>query len=179
MPRLLTLLLVTISFLCSTLQALAQEYPYHPANKDEIVGFWRLIPVAEYRKPHQITPDPWPSMCQWFAYYDDGSLKTIEKLREPCGNLSNASLSEAMKNTPAIISWKHSAAAKLTQQPSLISVTRSDVKNYLELWDVLYVTEAFPKEKPEFLPGDLILNLVDMKTGKALYIRHLRRLNTE
>lgn len=133
MLRLLTFLFITTSFLCSTLQALAQEYPYHPANKDEIVGFWRLIPVAEYRKPHQITPDPWPSMCQWFAYYDDGTLKTIEKLREPCGNLSNASLGEAMKNTPAIISWKHSAPAKLTQQPSLVSVTRSDVKNYLEL----------------------------------------------
>ncbi len=178
MSRLLTLLLVTTSFFFIN-QANAQEYPYHPASKEEVVGFWQLLPIAEYRKPHEITPDPWPSMCQWFAYYDDGTLKTIDKFREPCDKLSDASLGEAMKNTPAVISWKHSASAKLSRQPSLISVTRSDVKNYLELWDTLYVTEAFPKEKPEFLPGDLILNLVDIKTGKPLYIRHLRRLSNE
>ncbi|HEY8118136.1 MAG TPA: hypothetical protein VIE91_02740 [Methylophilaceae bacterium] len=173
MPRLLILLFLTTSFFVSTTnQACAQESPYRPAKKEEIVGFWQLVPLAEARKPHEIIPDPWPSMCQWFAYYDDGSLKTIDKLHEPCDKFSDVSLGETMKDIPSVVSWEYHA-------PALISVKRSDVKNYFELWEVTYVTEAFPKESPEFLPGDLILYLRNPKINKLLYIRHLRRLNNE
>lgn len=148
------------------------EHTSRPARKEEIVGFWQLVPLPESLKPKVLNTDPWPSSCQWFGYFSDGVLKTIDKFRGPCDEFTSKMLSETMNTVPPVISWEH-------HEPALVVVKRSDVKNYAEGWEATIVLKAFSKEGAEFAPGDLVMYLRNFKENKTLYIRHLKRLLPE
>jgi hypothetical protein len=163
-------LIATLSFY--TASAGAEEHTSRPARKDEIVGFWQLVPLPESLRPKVLSTDPWPSSCQWFGYYSDGVLKTIDKLRGPCDEFTAKKLAETMNTVPSIISWEH-------HEPALAVVSRSDAKNYAEGWEVTLVLKAFSKNGAEFAPGDIVMYLRNFKENKTLYIRHLKRLLPE
>ena len=79
-----------------------------------------------------------------------------------------------MAHVPAVVSWKYDLSP--TYQKGVVFVSRSDVKNYSEIWEPHLVAKTFSKEGVEFREGDLILYLADMRARKLVWIRHLRKL---
>lgn len=150
----------------------AEEHTSRPARKDEIVGYWQLIPLPESLRLKVFPTDPWPSPCQWFGYYNDGTLRTLDAFQGPCAELTDKKLSDAMKTVPAVISWEH-------YDPALVLVKRSDAKNYPETWEATMILKDFSREGSDFRSGDLVMYLRNFKEKKTLYVRHLRRLVSE
>jgi hypothetical protein len=133
-----------------------------------------LLPLPDALQLKLLPANPWPSECQYFSYARTGDLKSIEKLKGPCDEISAAQLRETVTHVPAVVSWKYDLSP--TYQKGVILISRSDVKGYSEVWEPHIVAKAFAKEGVEFREGDLILYLADMKAHKLVWIRHLRKL---
>lgn len=145
------------------------------ATAEDIQGEWQLLPLPDSMQIKLLPSNPWPSECQYYSYARTGELKSIEKPKAPCDVLSAAQLREAMANSPAVISWKYDFSA--SHQKGILIITRSDKKDYMEVWEPHVVFKAFTKGGEEFRAGDLILYLADMEAKQLVWVRHLRKLS--
>ena len=144
------------------------------ATAEEIQGEWQLLPLPDALQLKLLPANPWPSECQYYSYGRSGDLKSIEKMKGPCDAMSAVQLRETMTHVPAVVSWKYVMSPMC--QKGVILISRSDAKDYSEVWEPHMVAKAFSKEGAEFREGDLILYLADMKARKLVWIRHLRKL---
>jgi len=145
------------------------------ATAADIQGEWQLLPLPDAMQFKLLQFNPWPSECQYFSYAQTGDVKSIEKLKAPCDVMTAAQLRETVKNVPAVASWKYDFSA--SHQKGILIVTRSDKKDYMEVWEPHIVDKAFAKGGEQFLAGDLILYLADMESKQLVWVRHLRKLS--
>jgi hypothetical protein len=144
------------------------------ATAADIQGEWQLLPMPDAMQFKVLPFNPWPSECQYFSYAQT-ALKSIERLKAPCDVMTAAQLRETVKNIPAVASWKYDFSA--SHQKGILIVTRSDKKDYMEVWEPHIVDKAFAKGGEQFLAGDLILYLADMESKQLVWVRHLRKLS--
>jgi hypothetical protein len=144
------------------------------ATAEDIQGEWQLLPLPDAMQIKILASNPWPSECQYYSYARAGDLKSIEKLKAPCDVMSAAQLRETVTKVPTVVSWKYDFSA--SHQKGILIVTRSDKKDYMEVWEPHIVDKAFAKGGEQFLEGDLILYLADMESKQLVWVRHLRKL---
>ena len=145
------------------------------ATAADIQGEWQLLPMPDAMQFKVLPFNPWPSECQYFSYAPTGDLKSIEKLKAPCDVMTAAQLRETVRNVVVVASWKYDFSA--SHQKGILIVTRSDKKDYMEVWEPHIVDKAFAKGGEQFLAGDLILYLADMESKQLVWVRHLRKLS--
>jgi hypothetical protein len=167
--------LVALSLLLGCAAAFAQaDSGEKNATPEDIQGEWQLLPLPDAMQFKILSTNPWPSACQYFSYTPAGDLKSIEKLKAPCDVMSAAQLREAAMKLPAVVSWKYDFST--SHKKGILIVTRSDRKDYMEVWEPHVVDKAFAKGGEQFLEGDLILYLADMESKQLVWVRHLRKL---
>jgi hypothetical protein len=167
--------ILAIGLLFGCASAYAQdEAAERNATAQEIQGEWQLLPLPDALQLKLLPANPWPAECQYYSYGQTGVLKSIEKSKGPCDVLSGAQLRNTLTHVPAVVSWKYDSSP--VYQKGVILISRSDVKDYSEVWEPHLVAKSFSKEGAEFREGDLILYLADMKARKLVWIRHLRKL---
>lgn len=168
--------IVTLSLLFGGAPVFAQaDNGEKGATAKDIQGEWQLLPMPDAMQFKVLPFNPWPSECQYFSYTQKGDLKSIEKLKAPCDVMSAAQLRETVKNVPAVVSWKYDFS--VSHQKGILIITRSDKKDYMEVWEPHVVDKAFAKGGEQFLEGDLILYLADMESKQLVWVRHLRKLS--
>ncbi|SEK13254.1 hypothetical protein [Paraburkholderia diazotrophica] len=171
-------ILIVCTLPCTSFSQIDSTQLLRPASQHEIVGDWQLAPFPDALQPKVLRANPWPSECQWFAYQKDGVFKSLSRITAPCPPLTAAVMDAPPFASPPNlpdISWKHEAAAASGE--GYIIISRSDNKGYREKWQVDIVQNSFQKGDINFLQGDLILSLVDPKSSRALWYRHLRHLD--
>ncbi|MBN3782628.1 hypothetical protein G3O06_34590 [Burkholderia sp. Ac-20345] len=150
----------------------------HPASQREIEGDWQLARFPDALQAKILRANPWPSECQWFAYRKDGVFKSLSRPAAPCPPLTATDMDAppfaSPPNLPEI-SWKYETVEASGE--GYIVISRSDKKGYHEIWQADIVQNSFQKGDIDFVQGDLILSLVDPKSNKALWYRHLRHLD--
>lgn len=169
------------------LNELFLEFPTYPilvstkprfsrnATAEEISGNWQLLSLPPELQP--TSTNPWPADCQYFSYRTNGELKSVSKLRSPCDFPTSEKLDEIVQTLPKTVSWCYDRGR--ANEVGLIVVTRSDVTNYVEVWNPNFVVRSFEFGTVEFRPGDLLLFLGNPKGGSDLWVRHLRRLSQD
>jgi hypothetical protein len=169
MRRYLPVILTIFAF-----SSFAQDAPTsRNATASEIQGNWQLLPLPAALEPNG-SSNPWPSECQLFGYYPTGELKSIDKSRGPCATITSNQEDRVFAAVPHVVTWRYDMSP--TYHKAVIVVTRSDVGNYMEVWDPQLVTTPFSKDGVDFKQGDLILYLANLHDHKIAWIRHLRRL---
>lgn len=148
-----------------------------PATSEDINGVW-LFPESSQkfrfgpRSSQQSSAGPLPVKCDAVGYYPDGELRHAMwagKLK--CPFEKAADLDDARKN-PRVASWS-------LLRDGRIGVSRTDVVNHIEEWDVYAVTSPFSVYDVQFAVGDLVAYVRRENgndVGAATQFRHLRRL---
>jgi len=160
---------VLVSLLAALFISLAADaQPGRFAGKQELVGYWEMIPIPNAEKINKV--NPWPAAYQWFGFYDDGSLATMGS--SDYTPMTAKSLEEAF-STPTLKAGRF----KYTFAPSgLVLVTAPDSSDYEEAWGVNVITEETKLGEMEVKPGDLLMTLAGGEDGGPVYFRHLRRV---
>jgi hypothetical protein len=149
-----------------------------PATAKNVEGVW-LFPHDS--QPYRYGPsssqqptDPKDAVsCEAVGYYPGGELRNgvVMGANTPCPFHKAADLAAARKR-PRVASWAMGPNGRL-------KVTRSDVKDYIEEWDVYVATKSFAALNLEIKVGDLIAYLrrdKDNDVNAATEFRHLQRL---
>lgn len=155
--------------------------PFRPelrlATEKDVGGVW-LFPESsqQLRFPpksgHQSPVGPVPVKCDAVGYYPNGELRhAIFAGQAACPFGKAADLDVARKN-PIVSTWR-------LNRPGRIAVTRTDVANHIEEWDVFSVVTPFTFNDVRFLEGDLVAYVRRENgndVGAATQFRHLKRL---
>jgi len=150
------------------------QAPYEatPAAQ-ELVGDWALIPVPGTIQPKAIRINPWPAQCQWFMFAANGAVKSFDRMRAPCEEMTATAFERAVALLPPAALWRYDAHPA-EQKAFMLFETRDAL--YGESWEAHVVTQDFSRDGADFKAGDLLLYLTNMKTRQIVWIRHLRRL---
>jgi hypothetical protein len=158
--------------------------PFSPArpelrlatNKD-IAGVW-LFPESSQKfrfapqSPLWSSIGPAPVRCDAVGYYPNGELRhAMISGRVECPFKKASDMDIARKN-PRVSDWT-------LLREGRISVTRTDIANHIEEWDVYTVVLPFTMYDVRFLEGDLIAYIRrenGNEVGAATQFRHLQRL---
>lgn len=111
--------------------------------------------------------------CEVIGYYSGGEMRTATEFGQStiCG-IQNAAEFEPMRKWPVVSSWTLLGKGR-------VSVARTDVKNYVEEWDVFIATADFVASGLEVKKGDLV-SYLRKENGNdlnaSLSFRHLKRL---
>lgn len=159
-----------------------------PAASNDLVGVWRVPKtslklrmtesIAKRNQKHIYATNKID--CDIYAYYSDGGARHIaaseKELRLVPSEFVSCPISakeiEWTKKNKEIVSWN-------LIKPGRMKLTRSDLPEHIEEWDVFVVTKPFDFEGATFSPGDLlqyarILTSEDMDI--ALAFVHLQKL---
>ena len=149
-----------------------------PATAKDVEGVWLFPHDAQpYRygpnSAQQPTSPDQAIACEAVGYYPKGELRTgaVMGANTTCPFKKAADLAAARKR-PRVTSWEMVTNGRL-------KVTRTDVKDYIEEWDVYAVTKPFQALNLEIKAGDLIAYLrrtKDNDVNAATEFRHLQRL---
>lgn len=167
-------------------QAMWQLYPcpfspqraeLRPAVAADIAGAW-LFPESSQklrRGPRANVPGPAGPLavkCDAVGYFAEGELRhAIAAGAQKCPFESAADLATARKN-PQVASWS-------LLREGRVGVTRTDVANHVEEWDVFVVARPFGFGDASFREGDLVAYARrenGNEVGAATQFRHLQRL---
>jgi hypothetical protein len=149
-----------------------------PATAKDIEGVW-LFPYDSqpYRygpnSPFQPTDPAKAPACEVLGYFPKGELRTglVLGAKTACPFRKAADLNPARK-APVVATWSVVSDGRLR-------VTRSDVKEYIEEWDVYAVTRGFQALNLEIKAGDLVAyrrREPNNDVNAATEFRHLQRL---
>jgi len=148
-----------------------------PAANKDINGVW-LFPESSQkfrfgpRSSRQSPAGPLPVKCDAVGYYPDGELRhAMSAGKSKCPFEKAADLEDARKN-PRVASWS-------VLRDGRISVSRTDVANHIEEWDVYAVTSPFSVYDVQFAVGDLVAYVRrenGNEVGAATQFRHLQKL---
>jgi hypothetical protein len=148
------------------------------ATAKNIAGVW-LFPYDSqpYRygskSPLQPTSPDQAISCEVIGYYAGGELRTGTSMgaKTPCPFRKAADVDPARKR-PRVANWKMTSNGHL-------KVTRSDIKDYVEEWDIYLVTKAFQVLNMEIKARDLVAfrrSEKDSDRNASTEFRHLQRL---
>lgn len=148
-----------------------------PASDKEVEGIW-LFPESSQKlrfpskSGRQSPAGPVPVKCDAVGYYPNGELRhAVIAGQTTCPFTKAIDLDVARKN-PIVSTWT-------LLRPGRISVTRTDVANHIEEWDVFSVVTPFSFNDVQFSAGDLIAYVRRENgndVGAATQFRHLKRL---
>lgn len=157
--------------------------PFRPelrlATAADVEGVW-LYPEASQKLrygPNSKVTSPFgnlnPVRCDALGLYPEGEHRQMFVAGKPvpCPFRTAADMDISRRN-PRVASWA-------IQSPGSLKVTRTDVPDHIEEWDMLVVQKAFTYASVEFEPGDLVGYLRREKgneTGASRQFRHLKRL---
>jgi len=149
-----------------------------PATAKDVEGVWLFPHDAQpYRYGPNSSQQPTSAdkavACEAVGYYPKGELRNgvVMGANTPCPFRKAADLAAARKR-PRVASWQMIADGRL-------KVTRTDIKDYVEEWDVYTVTKSFQALNLAIKAGDLIAYLrrdKDNDVNAATEFRHLQRL---
>jgi len=155
--------------------------PFRPelrlATQTDVEGVW-LFPESSQklrfppRSGRQSPAGPVPVKCDAVGYYANGELRhavIAGKVACPFGKATD--LDVARKN-PVVSNWA-------LLRPGRIAVTRTDIANHIEEWDVFFVNTPFSFDDVQFSSGDLVAYVrreSGNDVGAATQFRHLKRL---
>ena len=125
------------------------------ATQKDLEGVW-LYPESsqKYRFPPQ--SPAWqqarllPIKCEGIGFYPEGEMRTtrIAGTQAPC-TFKNANDLEAIRRFPRVASWSLIREGRL-------NVSRTDVSNHIEEWDMFVATADFEAKGLQVIKGDLI-----------------------
>ena len=156
--------------------------PYRPellrATAKDTEGAW-LFPhdSQPYRygpkSPQQPTDPAKAIACEAVGFFPNGELRTGAVLgaKRACPFRKAADLNPARK-APRVASWAMVSDGR-------IRITRSDLKDYVEEWDVYLATKTFHALNMEIMAGDLVMfqrRGQGNEVNAATEFRHLQRL---
>jgi hypothetical protein len=148
--------------------------PVKQAASTDLIGHWELAPASLKIKTNVFQRDPFPSNCEYFAFSEDGDMRSFQMITpDPCPSVTASEFSK-IKNLPKVIDWKLGS-------DGLLRITRSDIQNYIESWEAFIVTSSFSQSGVEFKPGDLLLFMAQFNKMKkeeigTLYFRQFRKM---
>ncbi len=148
-----------------------------PASQKDIEGVW-LFPESSQKlrfapESNQKSPlDPLPVKCDAIGFYPGGELRTaLMGGKDKCPFEKSSDLDLA-RTGPRVSSWSLIGEGR-------ISITRTDLKNYIVEWDIYTVLSPFSFNDVQFKKGDL-LGFLRKENGNtvnaATQFRHLTRL---
>ena len=132
------------------------------------------MPIPDSSQPGVLTTIPWPAECQHFGYLDDGRLWTVGKNPGPCAKLTKTELQQIFSG-PTPVKFEY-GQSRDDPSKGLIIVTRSDVAQYREIWQPFLFLASAERNGIQYLPGDLLLSLIDLRSRQTIWFRHLRRV---
>lgn len=148
-----------------------------PATLKDIKGVW-VFPESSQKlrfgpNSNQKAPTaPLPVKCEAIAYYPNGEMRNaIFAGQQKCPFEKAIDMDAARKN-PIVANWS-------LLQDGRVCITRSDVKNHTEEWDLYSVVTTFSTNGVQFEKGDLLAYLRKEngnKVNAATQFRHLKRL---
>jgi hypothetical protein len=149
-----------------------------PATARDVEGVW-IFPETSQKlrvppRSSRLSPTgDMPVKCDALGYYPNGELRhaVIAGQAAACPFVKAADLEVARRN-PQVSTWTVLTAGR-------VGVTRTDVANHVEEWDVFLVTMPFAFDDVVFSAGDLVA-YVRKENGNAMGIatqfRHLQKL---
>lgn len=149
-----------------------------PATEKEIEGAW-IYPegTQKFRFPPQSNDRArsvaLPNKCDGVGYFPNGELRTMQIVgsRVEC-NLRTASDLDFLRKNPRVASWNMLSDGRL-------NVTRTDVPNHVEEWDMFVVTQPFESRGTQFKHGELLAYMrktAGNDLGIATMFWHLQKL---
>lgn len=147
------------------------------ANAKDITGVW-LYPESSQKLRFGPQSPMWeqtkqlPIKCESVAYYDGGEARNAQITGRLSCPFSTAKDMDMSRKNPNIVQWKMLSDGKL-------KITRTDLLNHIEEWEVFTVTMPFEAATIQFDQGDLVAYLRKENGNDfnvATVFRHLKRL---
>ena len=145
------------------------------AAAKDVEGVW-LFAEEMQRLRYGARSSAWakqlPLKCEAVAYYPGGELRTAQIAGKSACPFAAAKDMDISRSNPKVSSWAMLKDGRL-------SVSRTDVDNHVEEWDVFIVKDDFEVQGHRFRQGDLVEYLRREKGNEynaAMMFRHLRRL---
>lgn len=147
------------------------------STKKDIEGVWLFSETSQKLKYGPKSPlwkknTTMPIKCESVAYYPGGEHRHTQITGKMVCPFSKASDMNFSRSNPKVISWK-------MLKNGVVKITRTDVANHIEEWDVFTVVKPFEMFKIKFQKGEL-LAYVKKENGNefnvATQFRHLQRL---
>lgn len=150
-----------------------------PASAKDIEGAW-LFPhdSQPYRfgpkSPQQPTTPKEAISCEVVGFYPGGEYRTgvIMGSGNPCRFSKAADLDPARKR-PVVAQWSMPVEGR-------VRITRTDLKDYSEEWDLFIATRTFQALNMEIRAGDVLAYRRNTRAGQpdvSTEFRHLQRLD--
>jgi hypothetical protein len=148
-----------------------------PATAKDIEGVW-LYPEASQKlrfgpqSPMRAKLAATPIRCEAVAYYPGGEARNAQvtsRMACPFAKTRDMNLSRA---TPRVASWK-------MIREGTVAISRTDVQDHVEEWEIFLVTKSFEFVGVKFDTGDLLAYLRRERgndVNAATVFRHLQRL---
>lgn len=158
--------------------------PFTPFRKElraatsaDVAGAWVYARESQFlRRGPSATQQPFSGplaiTCEAVGYFPDGELRTAIFTGQRNCPFESASDFDSSRQLPRVSSWRFLRDGR-------IAVTRTDVQNHIEEWDVYVVTEPFEFSGVNFYAGDLVSYArrgQGNEVGAATQFRHLKRL---
>lgn len=148
------------------------------ATRKDIEGVW-LFPETSQKLKYGSKSPLWsknaslPIKCESIAYYPGGESRHTQIAGKMECPFSKASDLDISRLNPKVASWK-------ILENGMVKITRNDVKNHIEEWEIFTVIKPFEMYKIHFKQGDL-LAYIRKENGNefnvATQFRHLQKLN--
>jgi hypothetical protein len=149
-----------------------------PATEQDVEGVWLFPETSQkLRFPPRSSRQPptgrAPVKCDAVGHYPGGELRhaVIAGQAATCP-FARADDLEVARRHPGVSTWAMPGAGRVV-------VTRTDVANHVEEWEVFIVTAPFAFDEVAFSAGDLVAYVRKENgndVGMATQFRHLRRL---
>jgi hypothetical protein len=159
---------VTLALLTAASLLHAQGLKIRPATQDEFVGFWKLLPYPASEQPRVLPANPFPGECQFFAHFSDGAWMHVVREMGRCEE--TASTLEKRIREPGF-----GRIASFEVGNGRLLINRHD-QRFSEPWKIDLVLEIVDIPGLSLQPGDLLMQLVDIKGKEIIWRRLLRRL---
>ncbi len=155
---------------------------FRPAAAADVEGVWLYPETSQKLRygPKSKVTSPFgnsnPVHCDALGLYPGGEHRQmfITGKSTLCPFRTAADVDNSRRN-PRVASWA-------IQSPGRLIVTRTDVPDHIEEWDMYVVQKAFTFASVQFEPGDLVGYLRRVKgndTGASQQFRHLKRLPSQ
>lgn len=151
---------------------------YRPASAKDIEGTW-LYPETSQKLRFGPKSANWskikalPIKCEAVAYHADGVVLHAQTAGNMACQFSSAKdLENAFRAYPKVESWKMIGDGRM-------KISRTDVQNHIEEWEVLVVITPHERHGVKFNAGDLVAYLRREKGNEynvATLFWHLQRL---
>lgn len=115
---------------------------------------------------------PLPPQCDAVGYYEGGELRHAMIAGRMACPFSKAADMDIARQNPKVATWT-------MLRPGRVAVSRTDVPNHVEEWDMHVVREPFKVNEVSFETGDLIGYMRRERGNEfnaSMQFRHLKRL---